>query len=209
MLSDAYKPLKEQQLVQLCRQDDCEAFDELISRVKPKLYSYILSKTKNESTADEILQIAIIKAWKNIKKYQGKNGAKFLSWMTKIAFNSYYDYFRRQKREVSFEEMNFNNWDKDGKKHRTSDQLEIKLGLVSEGPIREISLKELGAKIKKTFDLLSKEHKEVLELRELQELSCEEISQKINCPYPTVCTRLFYARKNAKKILSRIIKNDN
>ena len=209
MLVDTYKPLKEEQLILLCRREDCEAFDELISRVRNKLYSYILSKTKNESTADEILQIAIIKAWKNIKKYQGKNGAKFLSWMTKIAFNSYYDYFRRQKREVSFEEMNFNNWDKDGKRHRSSNQLEIKLGLVSEGPIRDVSLKELGAKIKKTFDLLSKEHKEVLELRELQELSCEEISQKINCPYPTVCTRLFYARKNAKKILSRIIKNDN
>ena len=209
MLVDTYKPLKEEQLILLCRREDCEAFDELISRVRNKLYSYILSKTKNESTADEILQIAIIKAWKNIKKYQGKNGAKFLSWMTKIAFNSYYDYFRRQKREVSFEEMNFNNWDKDGKRHRSSNQLEIKLGLVSEGPIRDVSLKELGAKIKKTFDLLSKEHREVLELRELQELSCEEISQKINCPYPTVCTRLFYARKNAKKILSRIIKNDN
>lgn len=209
MLVDTYKSLKEQQLVQLCRRDDCEAFDELISRVRSKLYSYILSKTKNESTADEILQIAIIKSWKNIKKYQGKNGAKFLSWMTKIAFNSYYDYFRKQKKEISFEEMNFGNRESGSKKYDSYNQLEIKLGLISEGPLREVSLKELGTKIKNTFKLLSKEHREVLELRELQELSCEEISQKINCPYPTVCTRLFYARKNAKKILSRIIKNDN
>jgi len=209
VLVDTYKSLKEQQLVQLCRRDDCEAFDELISRVRSKLYSYILSKTKNESTADEILQIAIIKSWKNIKKYQGKNGAKFLSWMTKIAFNSYYDYFRKQKKEISFEEMNFGNRESGSKKYDSYNQLEIKLGLISEGPLREVSLKELGTKIKNTFKLLSKEHREVLELRELQELSCEEISQKINCPYPTVCTRLFYARKNAKKILSRIIKNDN
>lgn len=202
MTRDKYKLLEEENLVDLCKKGNCEAFDELIHRNKPKLYSYVLSKTKNESVTDEIIQIALIKTWKNIGKYKGR--AKFLSWATKIAFNAYYDYFRKAKREVSIEQIA-----KGINSHQQQkDVMELKLGLISEEPLKEIKIKELGDKIQKALKNLSKEHKEVLKLREIENLSCQEISQKLNCPYPTVCTRLFYARKNAKKILSRTMNND-
>jgi RNA polymerase sigma-70 factor (ECF subfamily) len=202
MSNDEYKLLDEKNLVDLCKDGSCEAFDELISRNKPKLYNYILAKTRNKCVTDEIIQIAIIKTWKNIGKYKGK--AKFLSWATKIAFNAYYDYFRKSKREVSIDEFKV---DRTSQAHQP-DVMELKFGLIAEEPLRQIKIKELGDKIRKALNHLSKEHKEVLELREIEDLSCREISQKINCPYPTVCTRLFYARKNAKKILSKIINND-
>jgi|TARA_R110000751_G_scaffold299853_1_gene411334 RNA polymerase sigma-70 factor (ECF subfamily) len=210
MTRDKYELLEEENLVDLCKEGDCEAFDELIRRNKPKLYSYVLSKTRNECVTDEIIQIALIKAWKNIGKYKGR--AKFLSWATKIAFNAYYDYFRKAKREVSIEE--FSGFGRCGGSkrekgfHTHKDVMELKLGLIAEEPLREIKIKELGNKIQKALKNLSKEHKEVLNLREIENLSCQEISQKLNCPYPTVCTRLFYARKNAKKILSKTINND-
>ena len=208
MSGNKYQHLSEEDLVKLCKQDDCHAFDELIQRNKTKLYNYILSKTKNDSVAEEIMQISTIKAWKNIKKYEAKNKAKLLSWMTKIAFNAYYDYLRKGKREMSIEDLSRHDDSKHKNRRPPSDIMEVKLGLISEEPLKEIKIKELGSKIQKALNLLSEEHKQVLELKEIQDLSCEEISQKINCPYPTVCTRLFYARKNAKKILSKIIKND-
>ena len=204
MSGDKYKLLDEKSLIDLCKKGDCESFDELISRNKPKLYNHILSKTKSRCVTDEIIQIAIIKTWKNIDKYKGK--AKFLSWATKIAFNAYYDYFRKTKREVSIDEYSLNPYGENFP--LKTDVMELKFGLIAEEPLRQIKIKELGDKIQKAFRHLSKEHKEVLELREIEDLSCQEISQKINCPYPTVCTRLFYARKNARKILSKIIDND-
>jgi len=207
MARNKYKPLEEEGLINLCKEGDCEAFDELIYRNKPKLYNYVLSKTRNECVADEIIQVALIKTWKNIGKYKGR--AKFLSWATKIAFNAYYDYFRKAKKEMSIEEFSgFGRSKTERGFHTHKDVMELKLGLVSEEPLREIKIKELGDKIQKALKNLSKEHKEVLKLREIEDLSCQEISQKLNCPYPTVCTRLFYARKNAKKILSKTINND-
>ena len=205
MARDKYKLLEEENLINLCKEGDCEAFDELIHRNRPKLHNYVLSKTRNECVTDEIIQIALIKTWKNIGKYKGR--AKFLSWATKIAFNAYYDYFRKAKREISIDEFSGKQY-KTSNQDRHSDIMELKLGLVAEEPLRQIKIKELGDKIQKALKNLSKEHKEVLNLREIENLSCQEISQKLNCPYPTVCTRLFYARKNAKKILSKTINND-
>ena len=206
MFGDKYKSLDEKSLIGLCKKGNCEAFDELISRNKSKLYNYILSKTRNKCITDEIFQIAIIKTWKNIDKYKGK--AKFLSWATKIAFNAYYDHFRKIKREVSIDEFKVEKTGQTQHFIQQPDVMELRLGLVAEEPLRQIKIKELGDKIQKALKHLSKEHKEVLELREVEDLSCQEISEKINCPYPTVCTRLFYARKNARKILSKIINND-
>lgn len=196
-----YKSLNEKELIKLCKKEDCLAFDELTARNQTSLFHYIISKTKDESTTNDILQITLIKAWKNIKKFQGR--AKILSWLTKIAFNAYYDYYKKKKREVPIEGFNSYSSGNSGVNH-----FETKLGLVVEDPFRDSKIKDLNQKIKKTIDSLSKEHKEVLELRELYGLDCKEISKKIDCPYPTVCTRLFYARKKAKSILKRLLKNE-
>ena len=199
-----YKRLNEKDLIKLCQNEDCLAFDELTVRNKTQLFHYIASKAKDESTANDILQITLIKAWKNIKNFQGR--AKILSWLTKIGFNAYYYHYKKQKKEIFIEETR-NVHQQSTHAHQSSIN-ETKLGLIVEDPFRESKLKELNQKIKKTIDSLSKEHKEVLELRELYGLDCKEISKKINCPYPTVCTRLFYARKKAKSILKRLLKNE-
>jgi RNA polymerase sigma factor (sigma-70 family) len=78
------------------------------------------------------------------------------------------------------------------------------LGLTDDDPHRPIKLKELNNKLTKVISMLSKDHEQVIKMKEIEDLSCKEISLKINCPYPTVCTRLFYARKKAKEILTRL-----
>lgn len=193
-----YKDLSEEKLIKHCKEQDCLAFDELMRRNQTSLFHYIVGKTNDESTANDILQITLIKAWKNIKNFEGR--AKILSWLTKIAFNAYYDYYKKRKREVPIEGY--------GKSSSSPGFNEVKLGLVVEDPFKESKIKDLSEKIRITIDSLSKEHKEVLELRELYGLDCKEISKKINCPYPTVCTRLFYARKKAKSFLKRLLKNE-
>lgn len=198
-----YEGLPEPDLVNLCKKGDSLAFNELVSRNRETLFNYILNKTKDSSTADDILQMTLIKAWNNIHKFEGR--AKILSWLTKIAFNAYYDYYKKKKKEISLDEA-LSSAPNSAKQYSPSN--EVKLNLVTEDAFRESKIKDLNKKIKLAFDSLSKEHKEVLELRELYGLDCKQISQKINCPYPTVCTRLFYARKKAKSFLKNLLKNE-
>ena len=207
-----YEDLTEANIIELCKQRDSLAFDELVSRNKETLFNYILSKTKDQSTAHDILQITLVKAWNNIKNFEGR--ARILSWLTKIAFNAYYDYYKKAKREISLDEA-LSSPSVNSKTASSNDSFytkanladESKFNLVVEDPFKESKIKNLGKDIQRAINSLSKEHKEVLELRELYGLDCKQISQKINCPYPTVCTRLFYARKKAKVFLKNLIKN--
>lgn len=203
-MSDKYQHLDEGQLISLCKEEeDMEAFDELANRNSNLIKYYLISKFKDHCKAEEILQITLIKAWKNIKKYEGKS--KFASWLNRIAHNAYYDHCRKYKREKSIEEMKeLYQKNTSGSASNTPDVVDKKLGLTADNPYRSLEMKELNEKLTKVISMLSKDHEEVLKMKEIENLSCKEISLKINCPYPTVCTRLFYARKKAKEILSKL-----
>lgn len=194
-----YQSLEESELISLCKShEDLKAFDELALRNSNLIKYYLISKFKDHCKAQEVLQVTLIKAWKNIKKYEGK--AKFASWLNRIAHNTYYDLCRKQKRESSLDEMK----EKAGERGLDNGQIEKYLGLTDDNPHRPIELKELNKKLTKVISMLSKDHEQVLKMKEIEDLSCKEISLKINCPYPTVCTRLFYARKKAKEMLTKL-----
>lgn len=193
---NTYHSYTEEELINLCqKKSDTKAFDELASRCMQKIKCYLISKFNDPTTAEEVLQIALIKAWNNINKYKGNS--KFLSWVNRIAHNAYYDYKRKYRKEVSIEGMKTRYTEKEG----YQGNIDLKLGLVVLDPHRKTYLKELSSKLTRVISMLSKSHQQVLKMREVEDLSCSEISVRINCPYPTVCTRLFYARKKAKEIL--------
>ena len=99
-----YSEVKEAELISLSRQGDNSAFDQLIKDNKQKVYLSVLSKKKNPDLAEEITQKAIIKAWKNIDKFQGKS--TFYTWVYRISHNLIIDEYRKEQRrkEVSLDE---------------------------------------------------------------------------------------------------------
>lgn len=207
-MSINYSSLDEQNLILLCQKnEDLEAFNEIAKRNSNTIKAYLISKFKDPSKAEEIIQITLIKTWNNIKKYKGK--ARLLSWMSRIAHNAYYDDCRKYKKETSIEEMKEKFSKGQAAFSHSSlggDYVENKLGLkeTKNNPLRITELKELNKKLTKVIGMLSKEHREVIRMKEIDNLSCQEISLRIKCPYPTVCTRLFYARKKAKEIFSAL-----
>ena len=83
-MSINYSSLDEEQLILLCqKEDDLEAFNEIARRNSNTIKAYLISKFKDPSKAEEIIQITLIKAWKNIKKYKNAKvllkGVKFSS----------------------------------------------------------------------------------------------------------------------------------
>ena len=69
---------------------------------------------------------------------------------------------------------------------------------------RDIEMNELASKLDEAMSSLSPEHRTVLELFGKHNLSYEEIAQKTNLPLGTVMSRLFYARKKARKHYERV-----
>ncbi|SFR39651.1 RNA polymerase sigma factor [Litoreibacter janthinus] len=72
--------------------------DELVEHL-PALRAFAMSLTRNSSTADDMVQDTIVKAWTNIEKFQA--GTNMRAWLFTILRNTFYSSRRKLNREVS------------------------------------------------------------------------------------------------------------
>lgn len=69
------------------------AFDQLVREYQSPVRRFFLSQTMgNESLSDDLAQDTFLKAYTHIGQYRGT--ASFLTWLTRIAYNVWYDYVR-------------------------------------------------------------------------------------------------------------------
>jgi RNA polymerase sigma-70 factor (ECF subfamily) len=114
--------------------------------------------------------------------------------MYRIVKNVCYDEYRKKKssKEISYESL-------------LEDQEEGLAWIEKRMPIIEptrgasVDMAFLKKVLHQSMDKLSKNHKEVLLLFAEEDLSYSEIAERTNCSVGTVMSRLFYARKKAKK----------
>ena len=142
------------------------------------------------SQNEDIEQEVYIRTWKNIDKYEEKG--KFKSWVNTITANLCRDYmkssyFRHSQNTVTEED----------------DLIQIRDEKES---IEDTFIKKQRHKqIMDAVDALKPKFREVVIMYEMQGMSYEEISEKLNCPVGTVRSRLFNARKELSITLQDLI----
>ena len=132
------------------------------------------------SINEEIEQEVYIKTWKNLDKY--KEQGKFKSWINTITANLCRDYMKSSVY-------------KNSSKMVTEEEELIQIRDEKENIESEFIQKQRQKQIMDAIDSLKPKFKEVIIMYEMQEMSYEEISKKINCPVGTIRSRLFNARK--------------
>ncbi len=142
------------------------------------------------SNNEDIEQEVYIRTWKNIDKY--KENGKFKSWISTITANVCRDYmksayFRHSQNAVTEE-----------------DEL-IQIKDEKEGIENELIRKQRQKQIMDAIDALKPKLREVIIMYEMQEMTYEEISEKLKCPVGTVRSRLFTARKELSITLKDLI----
>lgn len=189
-------PLQEERaLVKKAKGGSQEAFTELVVDCSDKLRGSLFAKLKNEDLVSEVFQMSLVKSWKKIKTFKGE--ARFYTWIYRIASNLCYDLFRKRIREntSSLEALSEENPYVESLFVETKEQHHAS---------RDMEMDELGDKLEEALGSLSEEHRTVLELFGKHNLSYEEISKKTKLPIGTVMSRLFYARKKARKSYERV-----
>jgi RNA polymerase sigma-70 factor (ECF subfamily) len=78
--------------------NDLDPRDEMITHL-PALRAFAMSLTRNPSSADDLVQDTIEKAWKNIKSFTP--GTNLRAWLFTIQRNAFYSGRRKVKREVA------------------------------------------------------------------------------------------------------------
>jgi RNA polymerase sigma-70 factor (ECF subfamily) len=192
-----YSEADDKELVQLSKDQDMLAYEELVARHRDKIYARAFSMMRNEEEALDISQEAWVKGWRRLIQFHGQ--ASFATWMTRITINLCLDLLRKKKRQraESIEKL-----DEDlGGVERQMDVIEI-------NPSAGLERAELRARIDQALEQLSEAHRTVIVMHEFQELEYKEIAKRMECSIGTVMSRLFYARRRMASLLAGLRKKD-
>ncbi len=183
----------DEDLIERFQNGDLYAFDLIVKRYKEQLLNFVYRFVGNQEEAEDIVQETFLRVYRKRKAY--KRIAKFSTWIYTIAGNLSRTELRRRKRRKLFSvsEMGFEDRD-----YEISDEVynpENKVdGLIQE----EIIHREINN--------LSPRFREVIILRDVQELSYEEISKIIKVPIGTVKSRVNRGRLKLQTQLKFLMK---
>lgn len=199
LTSKSYDPQKDSEsqnefiLISAAQDGDLNAYDQLITIHRGKVFAMIKNMLHNEADAWDLSQEVFIKAWKALPKFEAR--AKFSTWVYRITHNVVYDWMRKRKMDSAGE---FNDEILANESIVSSSRTSPK---ESPKPDRAMQNKELGDAINLALSKLSPEHREIVTLREIEGLDYKEIAEILECSMGTVMSRLFYARKKLQTLL--------
>ena len=91
----AQADVSELDLVKRCQAGDTEAFDELVTRYRTRVFSMIYNMVHSEQDAWDLAQDSFVKAWKSIKRFRGRSS--FYTWIYRIVMNVTIDWLRKKQ----------------------------------------------------------------------------------------------------------------
>ena len=180
--------MKEDLLLEKARHGDQEAFGELVRLYEKKVYALTLRMCKNPDDAAEAAQEAFLAAWQGLKFFRGE--ASFSTWLYRLASNACVDLLRKEQRHRAVSGPSLNDADA---------YIEVADDAATPQELAERS--ELREQIEEGLQSLSPEHREVLILRELHQLSYDEIAQTLDLDTGTVKSRISRGRKALRNFL--------
>lgn len=151
--------------------------DELVTHL-PALRAFALSLTRNRSTADDMMQDTVLKAWSNMDKF--KPGTNMRAWLFTILRNNFYSSRRKLNREVADVDNVF------------SERLSVK-------PDHDGRLQMMD--FKRAFDQLPDEHREALILVGASGFSYEDAGEMCGVATGTIKSRVSRARTKLAELL--------
>ena len=171
----------DEQLISRFQSGDENAYIELVNRYKDRLTNFVYYFFKDEEQTEDVVQETFIKLYE--KKHYYKKIAKFSTWIYTIARNLANTELRKKSRRkiVYLSQMSNQKNDYD----LTADD---------PGLNNEVENKFFLKKIYAAIENLPENYKTVIILRDIQQLSYDEISNIISVPLGTVKSRINRAR---------------
>jgi RNA polymerase sigma-70 factor (ECF subfamily) len=176
---DSREQLIEQMMILRCQMGDRDALAGLIERYQKPLRYFVSRLLDDAHASEDILQdtwLTVIGRIHGLKKPEA-----FSIWLYRIARNKVYHQLRRKK---IWSELNEN------------------IVAPNQNEDDVVSLEDV-AEIHRCLGKLRSEHKEVLMLRFLGQMSYQQISQVVNCNVGTVRSRIYYAKLALRKELEK------
>jgi len=170
--------------------DNPDAFGEIVKRWERKIFALCFGMLVREDEAKDAAQETFIAAYRNLKNFRGD--AKVSSWLHRIAVNQCLTTKRRQKtRSESFLDDEHNADEK------------FFVAPSRQMPSRTSEQNERLFLVRQAVGSLPEDLREVIVMKEFEEMTFQEISDALELPLSTVKSRLYTALKQLRMKLER------
>jgi RNA polymerase sigma-70 factor (ECF subfamily) len=154
----------------------------LYARHNVRVYRFIARMVGDAGRAEDLVSEVFIDVWSQADRFESRS--QVTTWILSIArFKALSALHRRRDAELD----------------ETAMQL---IEDTADTPEQTILNIDLSAQLRTLFALMSREHREIIDLVYYREKSVEEVAEIIHMPKNTVKTRMFYARKRLEQLLS-------
>ncbi len=179
------------ELVRRCRAGDGAAWEEIVQTYSRRIYNLAYRFTSRADAAEDLTQEVFIRVYRSLDQYNPKQG-DLQNWLMRLARNLVIDDYRRRQRAPQDE---------------AADDLEdhqYHLRAAGSSVQRELERRELGVQVQVGIDKLSPDLRTCVILRDIEELSYQEIVDLLKIPEGTVKSRINRGRIELAKILRRM-----
>jgi len=175
---------KDQVLVERVQAGDKRAFDLLVIKYQSRVVNVINRYLRDPVEAMDLAQEAFIKAYRALPNFRGDSA--FYTWLYRIAINTAKNFLVAQSRRPPGSDIEASD----------AEQFEGPSALKETATPESMMLRdEIQQVIFSAIEALPEDLRTAITLRELEDLSYEEIAEAMDCPIGTVRSRIFRARE--------------
>lgn len=171
--------IPEDELVSRLQAQDKNAFAILYDNYSSSLYGIVLKIVQTSEVAEDVLQEAFVKIWKNISSYD-KNKGRLFTWMLNIARNTAIDKLRTKGEKYEIRDIDDSVYQVDTKSNTS------------------MKVEHIG--VKQSVQNLKPEFRTIIDMAYYGGYTQEEISKELNIPLGTVKTRMRNAIIELRKL---------
>lgn len=182
------KNLTDDLLIQLFSEGQNEAFDELLSRYKEKLYNYIYMIVQNREVAEDVFQDTFTRVIVTIKSHRYNEKGRFQGFIFRLAHNLIVDIYR-QEQTAQFISPTEAGYDIFNDKELCDQPLEDR-----------VSYEQVLRDVRKLIHFLPENQQEIIRMRYYDDMSFKDIADKLEISINTALGRIRYAIINMRKM---------
>ncbi len=186
------KNLSDESLVALFAQGKNEAFDELLSRYKNNLYSYIYTIVQNREMTEDLFQDTFTKVIVTLKSGRYHESGRFVGFLFRVAHNLIIDAFRQQQNAQMLNECDV-DYDIFGRRDLAGAEFDSCYE-------DEVSYRQVLSDIRRMINYLPENQREIVIMRFYKDMSYKDIAAQLGVGINTALGRVRYAVINMRKI---------
>lgn len=184
--------MQDELLIRRAQRGDAGAFEQLLLEHQKNVYNLCYRMAGNPDDAMDLSQETFLRAWRCLDQYQFASA--FSTWLYRLCSNICIDFLRRRRRQQTVP-LTFEDADGEEQTYAVPDAQPL--------PEEQVELKLTRETLAAAMAQLLPEHRAVLQLRVVNEMSYEQIADVLDIQIGTVKSRLSRARNQLKKILER------